>query len=214
LGKKVAVHPKWDPVTAMGASQPMTYDFGDDFAPDAGGSSPKAKYEHFARLLERDPDIKKALALNDLDDESISVQDLPDRISVARAEVVGDYQEYERELADAAANPLRAGSASVSAKSLGILLEELHGLDKAHQVTTSMLKAHQARAVAGKAVEPEEHPVGRVVFSQDEEQAKAAAAAVTRAGGVPELVGEIPKAEYDHIISQALGEPESEKVRR
>ena len=179
------------------------YNFGDAFAPDAGGTDPQKKYEHFAGLLERDDETRRALAFYDLDKTPIA--ELPDKIATARAEELEEYKALEEQAENHRIDPEKYRE-TPSAESMAQTLRNIRGLDKAHQAATFATRAHEATAKTGKVVEPE--VVERVIFTNDEASAHAAAASVERAGGQPQIAGQVPQVAWDAALSAALGEPE------
>jgi hypothetical protein len=206
LGKKTVAYPKWDDVGAVTGTGGQVYDFGDDLAPDAGGSDPQKKYEHFMRVMARDPEIRHALEFFELN-KDVSIQDLPGKILDERAGEVDEYLALEQQQKDYKSDSLRYSEPSPAV--LQQTLKNIRGLDKAHQAATLALAAYEASAKTGTAT-PATDVTERVIVSPTESEARAAAASVIRAGGTPEIAGPLPTPAWDALLASALGEPVKE----
>lgn len=186
LGAAQKKLPTWSVEGVLGGAK--DFDFGPDFAADAGGARPR---EHFLDLLSTDPDIRQVLRRNGLE---------PDNVTGLAAALPGLRKEREQALAAWAAQEHaynratpagRLGMAAPTERDRDAIAEDLRGIDKA---LTALKHAHaaergaaEAAAVQGEVVEPE---VNRIVAASPQ-QAAAQAEAVAQGGGTPALKGPV-----------------------
>lgn len=186
LGAQAKKSPPWSIEAVLGGA--TTFDFGPDFAADAGGDDPE---RHFMGLLDTDPDIRQVLRRNSLEADDINaLASGLVTLRKQRMDQLGAWAAMEHRY-NAATPAARLGMTAPRVADRDLIAEDLRGIDKAMTALEHAKSARdgkaQVEAIQGQVVEPE---VTRIV-TVSPQQAAAQVAAVEAGGATPQLKGEI-----------------------
>lgn len=200
LGRTKAKSKAWDPVDAISGGGTEDYDFGDQYAADAGGSDPEIKLAHFVRLFDTDEGIRRTLRKHGL--AGVPVVDLPQKLAAKRAEVVDEIRGFERQEADHASDPVRY---RLPVGSKTELLADLKGLDLVAQVARHAAQANDLRAKKGTVAQgdAETEVQEATLVTTSPAAAEAAAASIAAQGGVAISGGQVSPTWWEQIQAQA-----------
>ena len=188
LGQKFQPLAEWDEVTAI-TGKPEDFDYGESFAADAGGSDPTTAKEHFFGLLDRDEDIRRVLAREDLDVDNVG--QLARAIPVLRQQKVTELKAWlqaEKDHASAQGAAKQRYPAPDEAE-FERITDDLYGLDKAHVALMHARAAEQREGVARVTTGGPEAVEEKVLVIPREGDVSTAVDRVRAGGGEPHVGG-------------------------